>query len=213
MITLDLRNHGDSFRSETQSYPEMAADLAEVIDAEGGVADVVGHSMGGKVAMTLALTAPERIGRLLVADIAPVSYDHGSGHHDLIAAMQALDLDAISTRSEADAALAEAVATPAVRAFLLQSLDVRAKRWKLNLDVLGRELGTVMGFPDQGVPFEGPVLFLAGALSDYILPEHRARIKALFPQARQAKIPDTGHWLHAEKPREFEAAARAFLNA
>jgi pimeloyl-ACP methyl ester carboxylesterase len=98
-----------------------------------------------------------------------------------------------------------------VRAFLLQSLDVREKRWKLNLDVLARDMDKVTGFPEVEGTFEGPTLFLAGAESDYVQPEHRPRIKALFPNAQQAKIPGAGHWLHAEKPREFEAAARAFL--
>ncbi|GKY88084.1 alpha/beta fold hydrolase [Sinisalibacter aestuarii] len=211
VVTADLRNHGDSPRAESQTYPEMAEDLAGVIGAIGGEADVIGHSMGGKSAMVLALTRPALVRRLLVADIAPVPYTHGDSHRGLIAAMRGLDLAAITTRGEADRALAADIPTEAIRAFLLQSLDVKAKRWKLNLEVLDRELDTVLSFPEIGGQFDGPALFLAGAESDYVRPEHRPRIKALFPNAKQAKLPGTGHWLHAEKPRDFEATARAFL--
>ncbi|MAM60674.1 alpha/beta fold hydrolase [Maritimibacter sp. UBA3975] len=210
VVTVDMRNHGDSPRADSQSYPEMARDLAEVIGEIGGTADVIGHSMGGKAAMVLALTRPDCVNRLIVADIAPVAYGHSQ--MALVEAMQALDLSGIETRSDADAALAEAVAEKGVRSFLLQSLDVREGQWKLNLDVLGRDMDVVTGFPDVTGSFEGPTLFLAGAESDYVRPEHREIIKTLFPEARQAKIPGAGHWLHAEKPREFEAAARAFLD-
>ncbi len=98
-----------------------------------------------------------------------------------------------------------------MRAFLLQSLDVANKRWRLNLDVLQREMAGIVGFPEVSDAFTGPTLFLSGASSDYVQRDHRPLIKSLFPHAHQAKIPGAGHWLHAEKPREFEAAARAFL--
>ena len=209
VLSVDMRNHGQSFRAASQSYADMAGDLARVIEAHGGKADVIGHSMGGKAAMMLALTRPDLLCKLVVADIAPVGYGHTQAH--LIDAMQALDLDAISTRSEADAALAAEVDEPGVRAFLLQSLDVRAKRWLLNLDVLRAEMDAIIGWPSPEGRFDGPSLFLSGGASDYVLPEHRAGIKALFPAARFAKIPGAGHWLHAEKPREFEAALAAFL--
>jgi esterase len=210
VVTVDMRNHGDSPRADSQSYPEMASDLAEVVGEIGGRADVIGHSMGGKAAMVLALTHPDRVNRLIVADIAPVGYGHSQSH--LVEAMQGLDLAALDTRADADTALAATVEEKGVRAFLLQSLDVRDKAWKLNLDVLGRDMDTVTGFPDVTGTFDGPTLFLSGAESDYVRPEHRDRIKELFPEAKQAKIPGAGHWLHAEKPREFEAAARAFLD-
>jgi pimeloyl-ACP methyl ester carboxylesterase len=100
-----------------------------------------------------------------------------------------------------------------VRAFLLQSLDVKAKRWRFNLDVLERFMSRILGWPDLPGRFEGPTLILSGAASDYVRSEHRPAIKALFPQARFAKIPGAGHWLHADRPREFEAAVRAFFDA
>ncbi|HBZ45062.1 MAG TPA: alpha/beta hydrolase, partial [Maritimibacter sp.] len=126
-------------------------------------------------------------------------------------AMQALDLGTLDSRTDADAALACSIDTKSVRAFLLQSLDLRAKRWKLNLDVLARDMDLITGFPEVTGHYDGPTLFLSGGDSDYVQPHHRARIKALFPEAKQAKIPGTGHWLHAEKPRDFEASVRAFF--
>lgn len=209
VVTVDMRNHGDSPREDSQGYPEMAEDLAAVIDEIGGPVDVVGHSMGGKAAMILALTRSELVHALLVADIAPVAYDHSQSH--LVDAMQALDLGTLDSRTDADAALAGSIDTKSVRAFLLQSLDLRAKRWKLNLDVLARDMELITGFPEVTGHYDGPTLFLSGGDSDYVQPDHRARIKALFPEAKQAKIPGTGHWLHAEKPRDFEASVRAFF--
>jgi len=210
VLTVDMRNHGDSFRDDSHSYPDLAADLAAVIAAHGGVADVVGHSMGGKAAMALALGHPEAVRRLVVADIAPVSYGHTQ--QPLIDAMRAVDLSVVERRGDADAQLAPLVPEAGVRAFLLQSLDVGARRWRLNLDALSANMAAILGWPDLDGRYDGPALFLSGAASDYVLPEHRPAIKAMFPNAKFAKIPGAGHWLHAEKPKEFEAALRAFLN-
>jgi esterase len=211
VVTVDMRNHGESFRADTQGYPEMAADLAEVIDWIGAPADVVGHSMGGKAAMQLALTRGDLVNRLVVADIAPVAYGHSQAH--LARAMRDLDLTGLTARSDADRRLSERVEDASVRAFLLQSLDLKSvpPRWRLNLDVLERDMDKITGWPGTEGRYDGPVLFLSGALSDYVKSEDRPKIKALFPDARMAKIPGAGHWLHAEKPREFEAALRAFL--
>lgn len=202
VTSVDMRNHGESPWEDSQSYYDMAGDLAEIADGH----DVLGHSMGGKAAMVLALQHPEKIRRLVVADIAPVAYSHTQMH--LVEAMQAVDPAAVSTRSEAAEALE---ADEAVKPFLLQSLDLKAQRWRLNLEVLGREMDKIVGFPEVEGVFEGPTLFLSGAESDYVRRDDRDRIKALFPEAQFAKIPGAGHWLHAEKPRETEAAVRAFL--
>lgn len=209
VAAVDMRNHGDSFWSDSHSYPDMAADLAEVIEAHGGVMDVVGHSMGGKAAMVLALTRPELVNRLIVADIAPVAYTHSQ--IQFIEAMRAVDLASIEKRSDASAQLAAHVEDSTLQAFFTQSLDIKGKRWKLNLDTLANEMPKVLGFPDITGTFDKPTLFLSGAASDYVTSDHRPQIKALFPTARFAKIPGAGHWLHAEKPREFEASVRAFL--
>lgn len=208
VVAVDMRNHGESDWAESQSYVDMAGDLAEAIDGQG---DVLGHSMGGKAAMVLALTEPRRVRKLVVADIAPVAYGHTQ--IQFIEAMRQVDLSDIDTRGDADRQLAALVEDDGIRAFLLQSLDVKARRWRLNLDVLAKEMPSIIGFPDLAGSFDGPALFLSGGESDYVLPEHRDRIKELFPRARFARIPGAGHWLHAEKPREFEAAVRVFLDA
>lgn len=211
VLTVDMRNHGDSPWADSHAYPDLAEDLAEVIAAHGGQADVLGHSMGGKAAMALALTHPTLVRRLIVADIAPVAYGHTQMH--LIDAMRAVDLSVIETRRDADQQLAKFVTTDGVRAFLLQSLDVKGRCWRLNLDALERFMPAILGWPMLGGTFPGPTLFLSGALSDYVQPEHRPTIKSLFPNARFAKIPGAGHWLHADRPREFEATIAAYFNA
>ena len=205
---VDMRNHGESFRANTNSYADMADDLTQILDGEF---DLLGHSMGGKASMVMALQNPRGLRRMIVADIAPIAYSHTQTH--LIDAMRAIDLTRIEKRSDADAQLRETVAEDGVRAFLLQSLDVKEKRWRLNLDVLEAEMDRIIGFPDVTGTFEGPTLFLSGAASDYVLPEHRGTIRTHFPKSRFAKIPEAGHWLHAEKPREFEAAVATFLAA
>ncbi|GAB5448199.1 alpha/beta fold hydrolase [Gymnodinialimonas sp.] len=208
VVSVDMRNHGASPWSAPHSYEAMAEDLAEVI-ARFGVADVVGHSMGGKAAMVLACARPDLVRRLVVADIAPVAYGHTQ--QGMIDAMRVVDLSAVETRGDADRQLAAVVEDAGVRAFLLQSLDVKGRRWRFNLDQLEADMEAVIGFPEVSGAFEGEVLMLSGGASDYVLPEHRGRVKALFPKARFARIPGAGHWLHAEKPREFEAAVGAFL--
>lgn len=209
IIAVDQRNHGDSPWFATHGYEDMARDLADVIQAHGAPVDVLGHSMGGKAAMVLALRHPELVNRMIVADIAPVTYGHDQSQY--IQAMQALDLSKIEKRSQAMDALEAFIDDPTLRSFFTQSLDIKGKRWKLNLDVLRQDMDKILGFPEISGPFAGDVLFLSGANSHYVQTEHRPLIKAKFPNARFAKIPGAGHWLHAEKPREFEATVRAYL--
>lgn len=211
VIAVDQRNHGDSPWQDSHSYAEMAQDLAQVIETHGGQADVLGHSMGGKTAMVLALTRPELVHSLIVADIAPVAYGHSQIQY--IEAMRRVDLEQVTKKSDASEQLAQWVPEKSLQAFFTQSLDVAGKRWKLNLDVLAQDMDQILGFPDISGQFDRPTLFLTGGTSDYVLPEHRPTIRGLFPKARFAKLPKAGHWLHAEQPREFEASARAFLNA
>ena len=213
VVVVDMRNHGSSPRFDSQSYPEMAGDLAEVIASLGGRADLLGHSMGGKAAMQLALTEGALIRKLVVADIAPVAYAHDQSHH--ARAMRALDLTDLTTRGEADRRLAAQIDDPGLRAFFLQSLELKASppQWRLNLDVLEAEMPKIVGWPGTEGRFDGPALFLTGADSHYVRAEHRDAIRALFPHARFAKLPGAGHWLHADRPREFEEAVRVFLNA
>jgi pimeloyl-ACP methyl ester carboxylesterase len=214
VIAVDMRNHGDSPRSREHGYVALAEDLAATIAEYGGRADVLGHSMGGKAAMVLALSRPATVRRLIVADMAPVAYGHSQLRY--VRAMQAVDLAAVTRRSEADAALAGAVPEPGLRAFLLQSLAVdpgEAASWKINLAALADQMPQIMGFPAVRGSFDGPTLFLTGAVSDYVLPAHWAHIRALFPAAEHREIPGAGHWLHAEAPAAFIAAASGFLEA
>jgi pimeloyl-ACP methyl ester carboxylesterase len=214
VFTLDLRNHGESPWAETMSYPEMAEDVAAFLTHNGlDGATVLGHSMGGKAAMVLALDQGERVGRLIVVDIAPVAYRHS--HLDLIEAMRAVDLDAVSRRGEVDAALADAVPDPGLRAFLLHNLVSEAGRlrWRINLAALGDNMASLIGYPGDldGNQYAGPALFLAGADSDYLGAEHSPRIRSLCPAAEIDAIAGAGHWVHAEQPRAFLARVQAFL--
>ena len=204
MITVDMRNHGNSAWHNSHSYPDMADDLVQVLSEP---TDILGHSMGGKAAMVLALQDPSLVNRMIVADIAPVSYTHSQDGP--IAAMRKVDLATITSRSDAKEQLGPL--EPGVADFLLQSLDMKERRWRLNLDVLSSEMDKIISFPPVTGAFTGPTLFLSGGTSDYVQPAARPLIKTLFPTAKFAKIPGAGHWLHAEKPREFEAAISAFL--
>ncbi|WP_159998059.1 alpha/beta fold hydrolase [Roseomonas sp. 18066] len=213
VIALDLRNHGQSPHAAAMDYPAMAADVAETLDAVLGDApvDLLGHSMGGKVAMTLALTRPARVARLVVADIAPVDYP--PAFRPYAAAMQAIPLQEGLTRREADAALAEAVPNPGVRAFLLQGLRFDPPAWRIGLDEIAAALPVIEAAPPfaEGARFDGPVLALGGEKSDYIREELRPVFRQYFPAVRFGTVKGAGHWLHAEKPEGFVAAVEMFL--
>lgn len=215
VIAVDQRNHGDSPWYDSHNYADMAQDLAQVIEAEmPGGAIVMGHSMGGKASMALAMTRPDLVKGLVVADIAPLAYSHTQ--IQFIEAMRALDLSQVASRGDANRLMQETVPDDGVRAFLLQSLDVKERRWKLNLDVLAKEMATVTGWPEQdmaGRRYDGPTVFISGANSDYLTSEGREVAKGHFPLAKFFKIPGAGHWLHAEKPREFDAAVRTWIDA
>ena len=202
VICPDMRNHGASPWFDSQSYIDMARDLSALLDRP---TFIVGHSMGGKAAMVMALEYPHLISKLIVVDIAPVTYPHSHSQH--IDAMRAVDLSKVEKRTDVAKTL-----DPEVRDFLLQSLDVKNKKWQLNLNILETEMHKIIGFPDVSGPFSRPTLFLSGGDSNYVKPEYRPIIKNLFPSAYFAKIPNAGHWLHAQKPREFEATLRAFFN-
>ncbi|WP_111493854.1 alpha/beta fold hydrolase [Marinobacter bohaiensis] len=211
---LDLRNHGRSPHTDAMGYPAMADDVKRYMDSAGlATASVLGHSMGGKTAMELALAHPDRIDRLIVADIAPVDYPP---HHDaIIDGLSGLDLTAIASRGAADKALAEAVPEAPVRQFLLKNLVRDADggfTWRLNLDVIERHYDQIAAGPSAEGPFEGPTLFIKGGDSGYIQTQHQDIVARLFPQASLRIIPGTGHWLHAEKPDLFANLCSRFLD-
>ena len=190
----------------------MAADVLETMDELGiARAAVIGHSMGGKTAMTFAVMAPERVGRLLVADIAPVPYRHSN---DSVAkAMRAIRLHAGLSRTEAEAALADAVPEAAVRTFLIQNLQFGPQpHWRIGLDEIAAAIPDLEGWETPDGKFSGPTLFVSGAQSDYVLPEHRSVIRALFPAARYVSVKHAGHWVHADNPAGFLSVAEAFLH-
>ncbi len=215
-IAVDLRGHGESPRAYPLSYAAMAADLGALIAREaGGVADVLGQSMGGKAAMTLALTEPRRVRRLIVGDIAPRRYENPQ-QAEYARAMLGLDLASLPRRSEADKLLAEAAPESSVRAFLLSNLvgtQAEGWRWRSDLRGLLEAMPQILGWetPAGVRPFEGETLILTGGDSGYVRPEDREGILALFPRARFQSLPGAGHWLHADKPTEFREAVEAFL--
>ena len=213
-VALDLRSHGDSPHGPLR-IREMAADVLETLDRHGiGRAVLIGHSLGGKVAMAAALVAPERIAGLLVGDIAPVAYRHTNGR--FADAMASLPLERFSTRGQADAALAGAVPDAAIRALLLQNLDARPPmRWRIGLAEIRASVGEAEGWPEfpAGARYDGPALFLRGDRSDYVRAEHREVIRGFFPRARLATLRDAGHWLHVDRPDEFAAISASFAAA
>jgi pimeloyl-ACP methyl ester carboxylesterase len=209
VVAVDMRNHGMSDWQASHSYADLAADLAEVCSSLDGPIDVLGHSMGGKAAMMLALTQGELVNRLIVADIAPVTYAHSQLPY--IEAMKSVDLSGVERRSDAAPLLEAVVDDPALVPFFLQSLDVAEKRWRLNLDVLADEMPQIISFPELAGQYDGPTLFLSGGRSDYVLPEHREVIKPLFPRARFMALKGTGHWLHAQEPRAFVDVVEGWL--
>ena len=214
VIALDLRNHGASGRDAAMDYPAMAEDVAATLAALGAApAAVLGHSMGGKVAMALALTRPGLVERLIVADIAPVTYPPALRGY--VAAMQAVALHPGLTRREADAALVAAVPEPNIRAFLLQNLRFggEAPAWRLGLAEIAAAMPVIEAFPELATRYDGPVLVIAGERSTYIRPAHEERILALFPRAEFATVPGAGHWVHAENPQAFLGLLEPFLAA
>jgi pimeloyl-ACP methyl ester carboxylesterase len=211
VLALDLRNHGDSPHAGGMTYATMAADVQETLRTRAALpCALVGHSMGGKVAMALALHTPEAVSRLVVADVAPVSYGHGM--HRYLDAMVATRLAPGLTRADADAELAESVPDATMRGFLLQSLRFGENpSWRLGLDEIAAALPDIEGWPEFAATYDGPALFIAGARSDYIRPEHRPTIRALFPSARFVTLKDAGHWVHADNPTAFVAVLQTFL--
>lgn len=213
VIAADLRNHGASPHSDQLSYALMAEDVIELMDSlKLDSVLLLGHSMGGKVAMQLAIEHPERVEKLIVADIAPVTY--GRHHDDVFMGLFNVELDGLKSRSAADKQLAEHVEIPGVRAFLLKNLqrDSEGKfGWKMNLDALHQEYHEISAAPAEG-QYSGPTLFIKGGDSNYLKPEYADAIKSRFPNVSYKIIEGTGHWLHAEKPAAFNRIVERFLS-
>ena len=215
VLLVDLPQHGRSDWSERFGYLEVADEVAGLLSPDDPVT-LVGHSLGGKVAMVLALRRPDLVERLCVVDIAPVDYGGTTEFDGYVKAMRGLDLPSIQRRADADRALAEEVPDQRVRDFLLQNLrrDAETWRWQANLEVLGAELDEISGWPEDrlegAAPYEGPVLWIAGERSRYIRPEHTEVMRRWFPHHRRLVVKGAGHWVHSEQPEVFIEVLRRF---
>ncbi len=221
-VTLvDLPDHGRSSWSDDVSYLAMANRVADFLSAAGPGErwTLVGHSMGGKVAMLVALRRPDLVERLCVVDIAPAPSREVGGFGTYVEAMRAVDLDALPDRSSADRAVATRVPDPRVRGFLLQNLrregsgNAARWRWQMNLDLLGDRLDELAGWPEGPLgSYDGPVLWLAGGSSPYVRPDHASAMRTLFPRVLLVRIKGAGHWVHADQPEVFVSTLQQFLS-
>ena len=214
-VTLvDLPNHGRSGWTDDLDLVADADAVAGLLSADDPVT-LVGHSMGGKIVMLLALRHPELVERLVVVDVAPVDYTSGSEFAGYIEAMRAMDLGALASRADADEALSQAAPNRTVRGFLLQKGD--AWRWQPNLALLGDQLDRITGWPAQQVgdetSYDGPVLWIAGEWSDYVNATNEAAMESHFPRVRKVTVKKAGHWVHSQQPQVFLQVLRAFLTA
>jgi len=213
-LLVDLPNHGRSAWTDRVDYADMADAVAELVRAwSPEPVHVVGHSMGGKVAMVLALRHPDLVDRLVVVDISP-SPNGGSGEFEhLLGSLAAVDLAAVKRRGDAEAQLRDPIPNDTVRGFLLQNLRSSddGYRWQANLDLLRRDLPVIGAFPHLEATFDQPVLWVAGDRSPYVQDEHRPEMDRLFPHTRLVTIKDAGHWVHSEQPAAFVSALRVFL--
>lgn len=208
LIQVDVRNHGVSGRASGMNYPLMAQDILDTLDGmQVGCFDVIGHSMGGKMAMTLAALAPERVAGMVVIDIAPVAYR--TRHHDeIFTALRAVTAAGITRRGDAATLMRETLAEEGVIQFLLKSFH--EGEWRFNVPVLWECYDSIIGWQPQPA-WPHPVLFIRGELSPYLADEYRDELLAQFPQARAHVIAGAGHWVHAEKPDAVLRAIRRFF--
>jgi pimeloyl-ACP methyl ester carboxylesterase len=216
VLLVDMPHHGRSAWRDHFDYVDVADQVAELFSADDPVA-LVGHSMGGKASMVLALRHPELVERLCVVDVSPVAYRSGSEFSGYIAAMQALDLGRLERRADADEALVAAVPDPAVRSFLLQNLRRNGDdwSWQPNLAVLGRDIDALGGWPEEMLagtpPYDGKTLWVAGQDSGYVRDGYAAAMDRYFPRNRRVTIKGAGHWVHSEQPAVFTEVLRRFL--
>ena len=213
-VLVDLPHHGRSSWAGQIDYVTMADQVAGLVTADDPVT-LVGHSLGGKVAMVLALRHPEVVRRLCVVDIAPVDYHGASEFAGYVEALHALDLAAFTRRAEAEEALSAAVPDSTVRDFLLQNLrrDGDGWRWQADLDGLEAALPVISGWPEDrlaGAAYDGPVLWVSGSESDYVRPGDEAAMSRWFPRQRRVVVKGAGHWVHSQRPEVFVEVLRRF---
>ena len=213
VISVDLPNHGQSPHTDNVAYQDMADDVAVLIQELGlKNVDMLGHSIGGKVAMTIATSYPDKIKSLIIVDMAPKSYP--DRHSDIFDALLAVDISTLTKRSEADGILAKTIPNKAIRQFLLINLIKRNEKlkWQLNLTVLAQHYSALLKAVGEGTTVKQPSLFIRGALSDYIEDRDVKLIKQQFLSAEVVTIENAGHWIHAERPDVFLSTVHAFLS-
>ncbi|MFO7998618.1 MAG: alpha/beta fold hydrolase [Bacteroidales bacterium] len=215
VVVPDQRNHGRSGHSPVHSYEALCDDLLELVDKlEFGSVSLLGHSMGGKAAMQFAIDHPEKVDRLIVADISPTASGHNPQHEGLIDTMLGMNLKEYANRTEVDEALKPLIANHRIRQFLTKNIywkDKSSLGWRVNLEVVKENLEEIFRGVDSSRPFDKPVLFLKGEKSDYIREASIRRIKELFPRAQIETIRNGTHWLHADNPSDFSRAVVFFL--
>ncbi len=214
VFAVDQRNHGRSPHADRFDYGVMAAYVKDFMDQHGlERAHLLGHSMGGKTAMHAALRYPERVHRLVVADMAPKAYPP---HHEYIfEALRSLDLSRCERREEIDAALSEDIPSRGVRQFLMKNLSYEGETgysWQMNLEGIYAGYDEINAAVEADHSFGGPALFVRGERSDYVTEEDLPAIRELFPQAELATVEGAGHWLHADKPQAFAETVMTFLS-
>jgi len=216
VITVDQRNHGKSFHSDAFTLELMAEDLKELMESEWiHEAVILGHSMGGKTAMTFAMMYPDVVEKLIVVDIAPKLYT--PGHETILKALNEVPIDKVASRDEVSQVLSKYIDDAGVRLFLMKNLKRKAKEegkqgyeWKVNLPVLTDKYEAILQ-PIEGDLYDEPTLFIRGEKSNYIQDEDMSLINDLFPQANLETIADAGHWVHAEQPAALLTTVKEFL--
>jgi pimeloyl-ACP methyl ester carboxylesterase len=211
---VDLPNHGRSSWTETFTLDNQADVVGDWLEQRfGHPVALIGHSLGGKVAMRLALRRPELVDRLMVVDISPARNVAAAQFVNLVAALRTLDLDSLTSRTQADEELSELIPDDVVRRFLLQNLRRKGDTWfwLANLDLMGDSLHAVGGWPAIDGHFDGPVLWVNGGRSPYVQPEHLEPMRRLFPRVLQVTLKKAGHWVHADDPDGFVAVVRHLL--
>lgn len=219
-LLIDLPNHGRSPWTDSIDLEAWADAVAETLTAALAGRQrthLVGHSLGGKVAMLVALRHPELVASLVVVDMSPVEYALKRSFGQYIEGMQKLDLTALPDRNSADAQLQDAVPDQTIRSFLMQNLrrtddPAQPWRWMMNLALIDEQFERLGAWPAQDTTYDGPVLWVGGEHSDYITPDHTDAMTRLFPRVRSVTVKNAGHWVHSEQPEVFTALLEAFLS-
>ncbi len=214
VISIDLPDHGQSYHTDSFSYDNYASIVQSTLQSLNiDSYDLLGHSMGGKVAMKMALSKPNNVRKLIVADIAPVAYEHR--HQNVLKALNSIDLKTLESRQQADKIISNLIEEAGVRQFILKSLIQAAGgewSWKFNVDLITRDYSKISQGIDFAEPFSGEALFIKGSSSDYLTIDHQQAVSTRFPNSKVKIIQGAGHWLHAEKPVAFNKIAKDFLS-